>query len=400
MEKIDIIRYSTVGNLLKEGKSASNKIGITVDDNDCGFYTEILPINEIKGNVSNYINDFIDNKVDMVLEEYGYYVDYENLVLESSDLYDGHQIRIPIKRSRRDMMEDFFKEVDEELNQQQAPAPQPAAPAPQTAQPQGQQPAPVAPQANAASNIPLTKEPQGHQIGNLPVGVKQRKTQNPKKVDLVLKTTFESKFNKYTLRTDAENWKPIKKTEPNGKLFIVWENKDAPSVKIETLLFPNDTNKIEIFVKDTNGTMLIKTFLEIYRIPTNEFIVEKFFRKTFFNLLKKFIDTKVILLEPFRTKYVFWKSDNPTYAYSFSSPNKNKIILDLISFINTAKKPILDDFFEQNNLKHKQGYLQTLLDSSEAAGIFRFKREGNEIIILRGPNYKFFLEGKVRRVLQ
>ena len=72
--------------------------------------------------------------------------------------------------------------------------------------------------------------------------------------------------------------------------------------------------------------------------------------------------------------------------------------MDLISFISTAKKPILDDFFEQNNLKHKQGYLQTLLDSAEAAGIFQFKREGNEILILRGPNYKAFLEGKVRRV--
>jgi hypothetical protein len=71
--------------------------------------------------------------------------------------------------------------------------------------------------------------------------------------------------------------------------------------------------------------------------------------------------------------------------------------MDLITFISTAKKPILDDFFEANNLKHKQGYLQILLDSAEAAGIFKFKREGNEIIIIRGVNYKAFLEGKVRR---
>jgi hypothetical protein len=103
-------------------------------------------------------------------------------------------------------------------------------------------------------------------------------------------------------------------------------------------------------------------------------------------------------LEPFNTEFIFWKTDNPAFSYSFSSPNKNKIILDLISFISTARKPILDDFFEQNNLKHKQGYLQTLLDAAEAAGIFRFKREGNEIIIVKGPNYKYFLEGKVRRV--
>ena len=144
--------------------------------------------------------------------------------------------------------------------------------------------------------------------------------------------------------------------------------------------------------------MLINHFFEIYRIPTDEFLAEKFFRKTYFNLLKKFIDTKVITLEPFKTDFIFWKTDNPAFSYSFSSPNKNKIILDLISFISTARKPILDDFFEQNNLKHKQGYLQILLDAAEAAGIFRFKREGNEIIILKGPNYKHFLEGKVRRV--
>jgi len=385
VRKIDILRYTTIGNLLSEGKK-SDKISIDMNEEN-GFYSEILPINEIHGNVNLFISDFIDNHLDLTLEEYGLCVDYDNLILETSDLYDGHQIKVPIKKSHRDIVEDFFKQVDEELNQMGTPAP-------------AGQPAPAPVQPNAASNIPLTKEPGHQQTQNLPVGVKQRKTQNPKKVDLVLKTTFEAKFNKYTLRTDAENWKPLKKPEPNGKLFIVWENKDAPNLKIETILFPNDSNKIEIFVKDNKGAMLIKTFLEIYRIPTNEFVAEKFFRKTFFNLLKKIIDTKVILLEPFNTRYVFWKSDNPTYAYSFSSPNKNKIILDLISFINTAQKPILDDFFEQNNLKHKQGYLQTLLDSSEAAGIFRFKREGNEIVILRGPNYKAFLEGKVRRVLQ
>jgi hypothetical protein len=80
-------------------------------------------------------------------------------------------------------------------------------------------------------------------------------------------------------------------------------------------------------------------------------------------------------------------------------PDKNKIILDLINFINTAQKPILDDFFENNNLKHKQGYLQSLLDAAESAGIFIFKREGNEILILRGKNYKSFLEGKLRRIV-
>ena len=91
-------------------------------------------------------------------------------------------------------------------------------------------------------------------------------------------------------------------------------------------------------------------------------------------------------------------TDNPLYTNKFSSPKKNKIVQDLIAFVNTAKHPILDDFFEQNNLKHKQGYLQTLLDACEAAGIFSFVREGNELLIVRGQNYKVFLEGRLRRV--
>jgi len=392
VKKSDILRNNVITKMLSEGVTKSDNISF-INENNREYYVEVLPINSIRGNVSEYISDLIDNDIDIILEENGYDVDYNNLFLESSDLYDGYQLKVPIKKNKRDIEEDLFKELDEELaTPQQNPQPAPT----QQTNPGNVNPA----VKNMASNVPLGKEPQKQQLQNLPKlnANKPKKTQNPKKVDLVLKTTFDTKFLKYTLRTDAENWKPVKKPEPNGKLFIVWENKDGTNLKIETLLFPNDTNKIEIFVKKDNKVILT-TFFEIYRIPTNEFIAEKFFRKTFFNLLKKYIDTKVILLEPFEFKFVFWRSDNPTYAYSFSSPNKNKIILDLISFINTAQKPILDDFFEQNNLKHKQGYLQTLLDSAEAAGIFRFKREGNEILILRGPNYKSFLDGKVRRVV-
>jgi len=392
VKKSDILRNNVITKMLSEGVTKSDNISF-INENNREYYVEVLPINSIRGNVSEYISDLIDNDIDIILEENGYDVDYNNLFLESSDLYDGYQLKVPIKKNKRDIEEDLFKELDEELaTPQQNPQPAPT----QQTNPGNVNPA----VKNMASNVPLGKEPQKQQLQNLPKlnANKPKKTQNPKKVDLVLKTTFDTKFLKYTLRTDAENWKPVKKPEPNGKLFIVWENKDGTNLKIETLLFPNDTNKIEIFVKKDNKVILT-TFFEIYRIPTNEFIAEKFFRKTFFNLLKKYIDTKVILLEPFEFKFVFWRSDNPTYAYSFSSPNKNKIILDLISFINTAQKPILDDFFEQNNLKHKQGYLQTLLDSAEAAGIFRFKCEGNEILILRGPNYKSFLDGKVRRVV-
>lgn len=389
MKKSDILRNKVINNLLTESKIVTDTISIFVDG-DNGYYSEIVPINEIDGKVNEFIDDFIDNKIDTLLENLGYSVDYDKLNKGTSDLYDGHEFKIPIRKTHKDPVEDFFNEIDEELNQQ-APAQQ-----------QQQQQRQINPAIqNPAANVPLGQEPGKQQTQHLPtqVAAKRQKTQNPKKVDMILKNVFSSKFFKYKLTTDAGKWNPIVKTEPNSKLFIVWENKAATGIKVECLLFPNDTNKIEIFVKNSQGAVMIKTFFEIYRIPTNEFIAEKFFRKTFFNLLKKFIDTKVILLEPFVTQFIFWKSDNPAYSYSFSSPNKNKIILDLISFINTAQKPVLDDFFEQNNLKHKQGYLQTLLDSAEAAGIFRFKREGNEIVILRGPNYKAFLEGKVRRVM-
>ena len=390
MENLNVLRNNVISNLLNESTIIKETVSASIDG-DNGFYTEIMPINDIMDsgqNILEFIDNYIDDEIDVILESHGYGVDYNRLDKKTSDLYDGYRFNIPIKRVHKDPVEEFFAEIDEELNNQQ---PQPQQPQP---------PQQVNPNvSNTASNIPLTQEPNKQQIQNLPVAMKKQKTQNPKKVDLILKNVFQSKFTKYRLSTDAGKWSPTIKPEPNGKLSIRWENKEAQNIKIDCLLFPNDTNKIEIWVKNTQGQVLIKTFFEIYRIPTNEFIGEKFFRKTFFNLLKKYIDMKVILLDPFVTRFVFWKSDNPTYSYSFSSPKKNKIILDLIQFINTAQKPVLDDFFEQNNLKHKQGYLQTLLDSSEAAGIFRFKREGNEIVILRGPNYKAFLEGKVRRVM-
>jgi len=72
-------------------------------------------------------------------------------------------------------------------------------------------------------------------------------------------------------------------------------------------------------------------------------------------------------------------------------------VLNLIAFIKTAQKPILDDFFEQNNLKHKQGYLQTLLDAAEDAGIFEFRRQGNEVLVGKGVNFSAFLEGRIRK---
>lgn len=226
------------------------------------------------------------------------------------------------------------------------------------------------------------------------------KTQDPKAVDMLLKTVFQEKFTeKYSLSTDIGDWHPVKTLKTaEGKLTVEWEHEKTTKIHIQTIFFPNETNKIQVLVTSSDGQMLIQTDFEIYRIPTDSFLVERFFRKVYFNIMKKFINTQVIKLEPFVRSFVFWKSTNPYFSYSFSEPRKNQIVLDLIGFIKTAQKPILDDFFEQNNLRHKQGYLQTLLDAAEDAGIFEFRRQGNEVLIYKGPNFKAFLEGRIRKV--
>lgn len=227
----------------------------------------------------------------------------------------------------------------------------------------------------------------------------QHKPQDPKMVDTLLKTVFDDKFDiKYSLSTDVGDWHPVKTLRtPEGKLMIQWDHDETSKIRIQTIFFPQESNKIIVDVGSPAGESKIKTDFEIYRIPTDAFLVERFFRKVYFSIMKKFINTQVIKLEPFMRSFVFWKSNNPYFSYSFSEPRKNQIILDLIGFIKTAQKPILDDFFEQNNLRHKQGYLQTLLDAAEDAGIFEFKRAGNEVLITKGVNFKAFLEGRIRK---
>jgi hypothetical protein len=350
------------------------------------IYEEHLPVDYIinktinfksYGNINNFLENFILEKIEPVLESKNYEIDYDALDLGQADYYDGDLLRIPIQEIKNnnidDILEELFNEIDSEEERERPPATQ-------------QMPSPTPKEPTNKNTTP-----------NIPLATKERKTQNPKRVDLVIKDVFNKKFLNYELSSDAGKWKAIKGLNKNGKLLIVWENKDHNYVVIETLIFPNDTNRVLVTVKNKQTDVTIKEFFEIYRIPTNEIAAEKFFRKTLFSLLKKYIDIFVIQIEPFLFEYVFWTTDNPTYSYSFSTPSKNKIILDLINFISTARKPILDDFFEANDLKHKQGYLQTLLDSAEAAGIFSFKREGNEILIIKGPNYKAFLQGKVRR---
>ena len=387
MNNSDQYRKEIINKILIEGKSPNNRVSISYDrDSNSGIYREVITIDEIRSvtnnfndfNIDTYLNDFLYNRVSNVLNESGYLIDTEVIDINTTNFYDGYEINIPILREFDELLEDLFSEIDSDL---------------------GEKGVNNSVEINTVSDVPLNKEPNKDQTKHIPDDAKSEKTQNPKRVDLLLKSVFETKFNEYTIKSDAGNWKPTKSLKDDGKLAITWETDMSNNILIETVLFPNDSNKIRLKVKTRKGEVLIEDFFEVYSIPTNDFLGEKFIRKTYINLLKKFIDNRVITLEPFNTEYIFWKTDNPSFSYSFSSPNKNKILLDLISFINVAKKPILDDFFEQNNLKHKQGYLQTLLDSAESAGIFSFKREGNEIIILRGPNYKDFLAGKIRRVV-
>jgi hypothetical protein len=391
MTKADLYRKKLIRKIISEGVQDNNRLNVNFDG-AAGMYTEILTLNEINEitesfttypTINEYLNEFVFDRVNEIVDEFGYMVN-EDVDISSSDVYDGYELNVPLKRKPYASLEELFNEIDQEMGQQSNP----------------QAPPPVNTNLNnKASQTPINQEPGGHKTPHLPTIAKKEKTQNPRKVDMVLKTVFESKFNSYKLTTDIGKWKAIKTLKKDNKLSITWESMEEERILVETIIFPKDTNKIIVEVKDRAGKKFLDTFFEIYRIPTDYHSAEKFFRKTMFSLLKKYIDTNVIQIDPFRERFVFWKTDNPAFSYSFSTPNKNKIILDLISFISTAKKPILDDFFEQNNLKHKQGYLQTLLDSAEAAGIFKFKREGNEILILRGPNYKAFLDGRVRRVV-
>jgi hypothetical protein len=379
MRKADLYRKDILSSLITEGSKKNNRINLSVDG-DKSVYSEIITLDEIISVTENYsshrdtkefLNELVFTRLSPILNEFGFIINESEIDLESTNTYDGYELNIPLLKEQQNPIIELFNEIDQELNPELK---------------------------NKASNVPITKEPYTKKTPNLPTDVRQEKTQNPKRVDLILKNLFSNKFINYEIKTDAGNWKAAKSLNKDGKLLIVWESVDESSLLIECLIFPNDTNKVIVDVKNRKGDSLLNTFFEVYRIPTHEIIAEKFFRKTLFSLLKKYIDTSVIQIEPFNTRFVFWKTENPNFSYSFSTPNKNKIVLDLISFISTAKKPILDDFFEANNLKHKQGYLQTLLDSAEAAGIFRFKREGNEILIIRGANYKAFLEGKIRRV--
>lgn len=242
------------------------------------------------------------------------------------------------------------------------------------------------------------RDPENHGGRELSYKDQMRKPQDPQRVDLIMKTVFDNKFDEgYEIDSDVGTWRVIKTISKDGKLYIKWEHEEVNEYYLETTLFPKDTNKVQVKLKQYNDEDIIIYYFEVYNIPISIEMGIKFFRKTFIPLLKKFINTQVIKLPPFNRDFIFWKTNNPDFNYSFSEPKKNKIVLELIGFIKVAEKPILDDFFIQQNLKHKQGYLQSLLDAAEDAGIFDFSREGNEILITKGVNFQKFLDGKIRK---
>jgi len=49
--------------MLSEGVTKSDNISF-INENNREYYVEVLPINSIRGNVSEYISDLIDNDID------------------------------------------------------------------------------------------------------------------------------------------------------------------------------------------------------------------------------------------------------------------------------------------------------------------------------------------------
>ena len=125
-------------------------------------------------------------------------------------------------------------------------------------------------------------------------GVKKEKVQDPKIVDLNLRHVFNTTFKDYRLFSDCGYWKLIKVLNKDGKGSVKFENVQESSVTIDALFFPNDSNKVLITVNFGNEKTIDYSF-EIYQIPTDQNKCERFIRKVFFNLLKKFIDTKIII---------------------------------------------------------------------------------------------------------
>lgn len=218
---------------------------------------------------------------------------------------------------------------------------------------------------------------------------------SPQKVSQKIKNYFDDNYlKKFTLKTDAGSWSSNKVNYNNNSLKIYWENDESKHVII-TEIFPENSNKIRYQLKGHDD---LKRQIHAFKIPIKSDDIKQFFSKIYLNHLRHFINKEVIKEEPFKNEFVFWEPHKLDYDYSFSAPNRNEIIHELLNFINIRDKPILDKFFEENELLHKQGYLQTLLNAANKAGIVDFEREGNNIIVKKGKNHREFLNGKIRRV--
>lgn len=223
----------------------------------------------------------------------------------------------------------------------------------------------------------------------------EEQSKSPEQVIKKIKSYFDDNyFKKFTLKTDAGNWTSKKVHHEDNSLQIIWDNEDSKH-QILTDVFPDYTNKIRYQLKDDKN---LKRQVQAFKIPIKSEDIQEFFSKIYLNHLRHFINKEVIKVEPFNNEFVFWEPHKLDYDYSFSAPNRNEIIHDLLNFINIRDNPVLDKFFEENELRHKQGYLQTLLNAANKAGIVDFERDGNSIIAKKGKNYRKFLDGKIRRV--
>lgn len=223
---------------------------------------------------------------------------------------------------------------------------------------------------------------------------RQIKNTPPKKVSQRVKSYFDDNYlENFNLSTDAGNWKAVRASYENESINISWKSDDA-NVYIYSAVFPDLTNKIRYQLSSNKD---VKRQVQTFKIPISTEEIQEFFQKIYLNHLRHFINKEAIKEEPFASNFVFWSPHKLDYDYSFSSPNRNEIIHNLLNFINIRENPILDKFFEENELRHKQGYLQTLLNAANKAGIVDFERKGNKILVFKGENHKAFLKGQIRR---
>ena len=180
MKKSDIYRKAIINQILTEGQSSNNRVSFSYDkEKNSGFYSEIITLEEIQqstenfsteSSVESFLENFIHNRIGVILEDCGYSIDVDAIDQGSSNFYDGYELNIPILRESEELLEDLFSEIDAELNpaeKEPTPAPNPA-PAPEKV---------INKQVkNRVSDVPITKEPTPGQTPHLPTQAKVRKT--------------------------------------------------------------------------------------------------------------------------------------------------------------------------------------------------------------------------------